>query len=166
MGKIKLHIIYTVFALVAMGLPSSRHDIAVAEEPHSHHQDHSTKLELNQGKKWETDEPLRKGMTEIKTILEGKLPEIHSDRLDSKGYIEAARKISASVNSIFKNCKLSPKADAALHVVLTEIIGGAETMKVAPSTTEKRQGAIRVIDALSDYAKFFEHSGWIPIAHK
>ena len=46
---------------------------AIAADAHQHAAGEPTKLVLDHGKKWPTDEPLRKGMTEIREALAAKL---------------------------------------------------------------------------------------------
>ena len=41
----------------------------LAADPHQHAAGEATKLVLDQGKKWATDEPLRKNMIEIRAAL-------------------------------------------------------------------------------------------------
>jgi hypothetical protein len=116
-------------------------------------------------KKWETDAPLRKGMAGIRDDMASKLGEIHAGKLKKPGYAELSGKISTHTNSIFKNCKLSPKADAQLHLVLSQILGGNQQMKSAESIQDRRAGAIKIIDALQLYPKYFDHPGWQPLTH-
>lgn len=137
----------------------------LAEEKHGHNAHGGVALQLNSGKKWETDAPLRNGMAGIRDDMASKLGEIHASKLKKTGYAELSEKISTHTNSIFKNCKLSPKADAQLHLVLSQILGGNQQMKSAKSIQDRRAGAIKIIDALQLYPKYFDHPGWQPLAH-
>ncbi len=152
----------SLFALVFMVTTSFP---LLAEEKHGHNAHGGVVLQLDSGKKWETDAPLRKGMAGIRDDMASKLGEIHAGKLKKPRYAELSEKISTHTNSIFKNCKLSPKADAQLHLVLSQILGGNQQMKSAKSIQDCRAGAIKIIDALQLYPKYFDHPGWQPLAH-
>lgn len=152
----------SLFALVFMVTTSFP---LLAEEKHGHNAHGGVVLQLDSGKKWETDAPLRKGMAGIRDDMASKLGEIHAGKLKKPRYAELSEKISTHTNSIFKNCKLSPKADAQLHLVLSQILGGNQQMKSAKSIQDRRAGAIKIIDALQLYPKYFDHPGWQPLAH-
>lgn len=66
----------TVLTLAAVG-PSF-----AANEAHGHgHGTTSATLQLNAGKKWETDTPLRKSMGEIRQSMASSLHAIHENKL-------------------------------------------------------------------------------------
>ena len=96
------------------------------------------KLVLNQGKKWETDAPLRQGMENIRSaVAKG----MNSDAL--------AKKVEAEVAGIVQNCKLEPAADEQLHIVIADLLAAAEA-----------RDAGRVKQALNAYGEHFDHAGW------
>lgn len=135
------------------------HEAAPAEE-HAHgHEGAPRELQLDHGKKWTTDAPLRQAMTTIRDAMQAAHPAIHARKQDGPGYVALAGKIDAQIAYMVENCKLSPAADANLHVLLVEIIGGAEQMKQA-DLADARKGAVRVIQALNQYPRYFEHPGW------
>jgi len=138
---------------------------AKKKDKHSDHKaaQHS-ELKLNAGKKWETDAPLRTGMENIKKSVEEKIPEIHNGKFSQEQFADLSKKISSDLDSIFKNCKLTPEADEQLHVVLVQIIDGADKMKNAKSD-ERTTGAIKILQALAQYPKYFDHQGWKDIKH-
>jgi len=140
---------------------------AWAEESHDHSHDGSapSQLQLNDGKKWETDQSLRDGMTKIKDIVASEIGAIHKNKLPEKRYGELSGQISAELDQIFKNCKLSPEADAMIHIILLQIIDGNKAMKSAPKLSDRRDGAIKIVKALGQYPKFFDHPDWKPIHH-
>ncbi|CAN5492256.1 hypothetical protein BH10BDE1_BH10BDE1_23280 [soil metagenome] len=152
-----------VFSLV-FSLVSSQ--LALAEESHSHHSagaGEPMKLELDHGKKWDTDKPLRDGMKRIQGLMEADIRSIHESKLTDAAYSVLSQKVTLELNQIFKNCKLKPEADAALHVILAQIIAGTTQMKSEKQGSGKRAGAVKVIGALDQYAKFFDHPGWKPV---
>lgn len=159
----KFQIIFTMTIFLVV-------QVAIAQEKdnHSKHSQHKatehSQLKLNVGKKWETDSPLRTGMENIKSNLESKLPDIHHNKFTKDQFAELSQKISSDLDSIFKNCKLTPEADEQLHLILVEIMDGADKMKkVKPD--DRKIGAIKVFKALDQYPKYFAHPNWKAIQH-
>lgn len=122
-------------------------------------------LQLNAGKKWGTDEALRKSMRSIHQAVEASLHEIHENRLQPAGYAALASKVEGEVGNIVANCKLEPKADAQLHLVVAELLSGAEQMASKVKKAKHQDGAIKVIGALEKYAAYFDDPQFKPIAH-
>lgn len=136
-------------ALLAVAVALAFGGPALAANEHAH--GHEAKLELNQGKKWATDEPLRQGMENIRAALAtDKRPD----------YKALAAKINAEVAAIVQNCKLEPQADAELHKLIAEIMAGAEAMEGKEKGASPRAGAKRVAEALEQYGRYFDHPGW------
>lgn len=137
-----------------------------AEHDHKHgHADASATLTLNDGRKWPTDEPLRKGMKNIRDLMQASLHDIHEGKLTDAGYNELAKKVNGEVNTIVAGCKLEPKADAQLHTVIGEVLAGAEMMEGKSKKAKRQDGAISVINALDKYGTYFEHPGWKQVEH-
>ena len=122
-------------------------------------------LKLNDGKKWTTDAPLRKGMENIRTAMATALPAIHTNKLSSAKYNALAKKTSNEVTYIVANCKLDPQADAQLHLIIADILSGVEAMQGKTKGTKRQTGAVTVIGALENYDAYFDHPGWKPIKH-
>lgn len=119
---------------------------AAAGEPHEHgHGAGEAKLVLDHGRKWQTDAPLRKGMENIRAVL--------ATRQKPEALAEL---VNAEVAYIVQNCKLPEDADAQLHLLIAEILAGADAMK----GEHPREGAERVARALDQYGTFFDHPGW------
>jgi hypothetical protein len=139
-----------------------------AEHRHDHGHSHGAapaKLELNNGKKWETDAPLRRGMENIRAAMDGALHEIHENKFSAAKYGELAKKVNGEVNGIVANCKLDPKADAQLHLVIADVLEGVEAMEGKAKKVKRQAGAEKVVGALEKYAGHFDHPGWQPIKH-
>lgn len=139
-----------------------------AEHRHDHGHSHGAapaKLELNNGKKWETDAPLRKGMENIRNSIDAMHHEIHENKLSTAKYGELAKKVNGEVNGIVANCKLEPKADAQLHLVIADILEGVEAMEGKAKKVKRQAGALKVGGALEKYASHFDHPGWQPLKH-
>ncbi len=134
-----------------------------AGNAHDHgHEAHGATLQLNAGKKWETDAALRKAMGEIRQSMAASLHAIHENKLSSKAYGGLAKQVEGAVGEIVANCKLPPAADTQLHIVVADLLAGAEQMA---GKAKRMDGAVKVIGALDNYGKFFDDPGFQPIAH-
>lgn len=121
-----------------------------------HHGAASHTLELNAGKKWKTDEPLRQAMNAIKTSAAATLPAAHAGNAD---YAAFGKEVATQVSDIVKHCKLAPKADAQLHIVIGDLMAGVDMAR----KENKPSGVVKVVEALNTYGKYFDHPGWKPL---
>jgi hypothetical protein len=121
------------------------------------------KLTLNQGRKWSTDEPLRAGMGRIRSLVEPQLGAAHAGKLTPAQYREMAAQIETEVGGIVANCKLEPKADAMLHLVIADIGAGTDAMAGKDAKTRPALGLVKVAEGLNQYAGHFDHPGFKPI---
>lgn len=126
---------------------------------HSHDAAEPVQLTLNNGKKWATDDNLRQGMGRIRDALATELPTIHSGKATTEQYRALAQKTNDQIAFMVKNCKLDREADAMLHLVLADIIAGADAM-MGQSSSEAHKGAAKIAHALENYAAYFDHPGW------
>lgn len=145
--------------LVALVLAASSNVRAADAHHHHHGAAEPTKLQLNAGKKWATDAPLRQSMNEINQAMAKALPAIHKDQFSSADYQALAATVSAKVSSAVEQCKLAPEADAMLHLIIADLMAGAEIME-GKSAQARHDGAVRVLEALKAYGKYFQHPGW------
>ena len=154
-------------ALTTFALSLAATNLATAEiSTHQHEPGASpTTLKLNDGKKWATDAPLRKGMENIRASMATALPAIHANKLSSAKYNALAQKASNEVAYIVANCKLDPQVDAQLHLIIADILSGVEAMQGKTKGTKRQTGAVKVLGALEKYDTYFDHSGWKPITH-
>ena len=69
-------------ALLALGLAAGPVGTVSADAPDGHngHGVPAMELRLNNGQKWQTDEVLRAGMSQIREVMDASLPPIHSGR--------------------------------------------------------------------------------------
>lgn len=153
----KSPLICTAFAALALAVATP---VLAAGEAHDHAAGGGAALELNQGEKWQTDEPLRKGMSNMRAALAQDLEAIHADKASDAQYEALATKLTGEVAYVVQNCKLDPKADAELHKVIAELLGGAEAMQGKQAGVARRDGAVRAVQALNAYGSFFDHPGW------
>ena len=59
-----------------------------------------------------------------------------------------------------ENCKLDPKADAQLHIVIGEILGGVDAAQGKEGDKARAAGVVNIAQALNTYGRHFDHSGW------
>jgi hypothetical protein len=135
--------------------------LAYGQAAHDHgHAAGEAKLVLNQGKKWPTDAPLRQGMDTIRAAVAKNVDAIHANKATAKQYEALATKVTAEVAGIVQNCKLEPEADAQLHLVIADLMAGAEAMEGKVKGETRRAGAEKVANALNAYGEHFDHAGW------
>lgn len=134
-------------------------------QPVDHRHDATTphKLSLNQGKKWGTDEPLRAGMGRIRSLVEPQLGAAHDGKLTQAQYSELATRIGTEVGGIVANCKLEPKADAMLHLLIADLGDGTSTMTGKNPQQRPALGLVKVAKTLDQYGKHFDHPGFKPV---
>jgi len=130
------------------------------EHTHEHNDAALQALQLNQGSKWATDESLRQGMNRIHASFSAESAAISSGQMTPERYQALAQKIHTEIAWLVTNCKLDARTDAMLHIILAELIDGAEAMAGKKLWTKPRYGALKVGQALDNYATYFDHPGW------
>ncbi len=135
--------------------------ITQAQDHHSHQDHESARLTLNNGKKWATDNNLRLGMKRIQEVLAAGLPAIHSGRASAEQYNAMSKLVHKHVDFMVQNCRLDKGADAMLHLVISEIIAGADAMADRKDAKARRTGAEKIALALDNYGAYFDHPGWL-----
>ncbi len=157
-------LVFSQFLAAILFLGCSHHSHKGHNDHHDHHHHHSgAQLELNDGKKWETDESLRKGMTEIKKIATENLSKVHKDSADEKAFTEIANKVDGQIQYLIKNCKLPEDADAQLHVLIAQMVGAAHKMRDSTEISAKKEGFKEIVGAVNTYGDFFNHPNWTKI---
>jgi hypothetical protein len=129
--------------------------VGAAHSPESH----PAKLRLDDGKKWATDEPLRRGMSAIRAAMAERIEAIHRNKMTADQYRALGATVDQEIARIVAECKLEPKADATLHVVVADLLAGAEAMQ-GKVKTKPVAGAHKVVQALNAYGRYFDHPGW------
>lgn len=148
-----------LLAIAAIGFGA---EAAVAASDAHPHAAHTSGLTLNNGATWPTDGALRHGMSEIRTLVADALPKVHSGRFLAADYERLAVAVLGQVESITANCKLPQEVDAQFHLVLAQIIDGAEHIKSGKTPVE---GVMAVMGGIDAYGKHFDHPGWQPLEH-
>lgn len=133
-----------------------------AEEHAAHHEHGAATLALDHGKKWSTDEPLRKGMNKLRAAFAERLTAIHGGELASAEYKTLGELTENTVGDIVAQCRLGPEADAVLHVIISDLMAGANVLK-GVADGEPRAGAHAVVSALNSYGQYFDHPGWVDL---
>ena len=133
---------------------------AAATSVHEHHghQASQPRLTLDGGRKWATDEPLRREMAELRDAL----------AYAKKGGMTGAEQralgdvVEYRVGRIVAECKLEPAADANLHVLVAELVGAADELR-AGGGADAKKAVRRATVALNEYGQYFAHPGWKPL---
>ncbi|MBD8527099.1 hypothetical protein [Pseudomarimonas arenosa] len=145
-----------VFLISAILLPSAQalhagdgHQQGHAATADHHHHGSDAGLSLNHGQRWATDAPLRSGMMRIS--------EAYAAAASSASGSEARKALPASIDAvigqIIRDCRLVPKADASLHVLIGRL--GQASAKLARDHNDDT--GLRMIDhTLSLYLEYFD----------
>jgi hypothetical protein len=136
---------------------------ALAADTHAHGAAAPSKLTLDHGKKWTTDAPLRQRMGEIRALLAPQLGPIHAGKLPSADYQALGAAVEQKVAAIVAECKLPPDADAMLHLIVADLVAGADIMQ-GKTDGKPAEGAHKVVTAANAYGRYFDHAGWKPLA--
>jgi hypothetical protein len=99
------------------------------------------------GRNGPADAPLRQGMSNIRSAVAKDAKAIHARKATPKQYEALAEKVTNEVAGIVQNCKLDPHADAQLHIVIAELMAGAEAMEGEAHGVTRQAGAERVAKA-------------------
>lgn len=151
-------------ALAAMALAAMLAGPAAAQSAgHDHDAATEHKLSLDHGSKWATDDALRDGMERIRGLVEPQLGAAHAGRLSAGQYRKLALQVESEVGGIVANCKLEPKADAMLHLVIAGLGEGTEAMAGKSAGHPPVEGLGKVVMAVNEYARHFDHPGFRPI---
>ncbi len=152
--------IASLLAVAALAFPLA---LQAAEHGHHQHDMAPQKLELNAGKKWPTDEPLRKGMDTIRKQVAAALPQAHAGKLTPSQFDQLGQEINQQIGYIVQNCKLDPKADAQLHVIIGEMAQSVDALEGKQSGKDRAHGLVKAAQAVNTYGRYFDHAGWQPV---
>ena len=114
--------------------------------------------------KWQTDAVLQRGMLNIREIVEQNLPAIRAGGFGYRQYSDLGKEVKAQVEYIVSNCKLESDADAALHRLIAELWDGVDGVAGRMDVGGRSRGAERIVSALDNYGRQFDHPGWKPLA--
>lgn len=131
-------------------------------DAHHHHEQGSAKLALDHGKKWASDAPLRNSMDALRMAFAERLPAIRKATLSTADYKALGEKTETEIGNMVAQCKLDPKADAMLHVVIADLLAGADLM-TGKAKGKPGAGARKAVSALNNYGRYFDHPGWVAL---
>lgn len=133
--------------------------VGAHDHEHSHDAGPTGKLELKQGAKWPTDAHLRQGMDGIRHAMHEKNAALNSGAFSVEQAHTLSKKVNEQVAFMVQNCKMDSDADAVFHLVLADIIAGADAL-AGQDMGKARQGAEKISHALVNYGVYFDHPGW------
>ena len=145
--------------MLALAL-SSPLAVLAASDAHDHGKSAPHKLELNAGKKWGTDDALRKAMSGIQASVTQTLPAAHAGKVSAADYDAFGKDVTAQVTYMVENCKLDPQADAQLHIIVADLMAGVEAAQGKHGEKKRASGVVKVAQAANAYGKHFDHAGW------
>jgi hypothetical protein len=149
----------TWIALLALGA-----GMPALASPHVH-ESHAApaRLSFDHGRKWATDDALRRHMGEIRDMLARESSAILAGKLTDERSKAMGLAIEAHVAAIVRDCKLEPEADANLHLIVAELVEAADILQGKSSRHWPDRGATKAVRASQMYATYFDHPGWIPV---
>ncbi|MBW7896082.1 MAG: hypothetical protein H3C27_13280 [Opitutaceae bacterium] len=127
---------------------------------HDHGDHGAAALSLDDGQRWATDEPLRIGMQRIRNAVAGTLATAEPDGLSPAQARALADTVQENVTYLIQNCRLEPKADATLHVLINQLLTGVAAATENPASDD---GMAKLAEALREYPQYFDHPGWKPL---
>ena len=110
--------------LAAMAAPAGTHE--------GHQHPVTAVTQPAPGKRWDTDAPLRAGMAQIRVAVDALQHHEHG-HMGPEPARTLATRIEQQIAYLIANCKLEPQADAALHVIISELAVGAQALKANPA---------------------------------
>lgn len=133
---------------------------SIAASAHDHGSAAPQQLQLNAGQKWETDAPLRQAMAAVHQSVTHILPNAHAGKATPADYDAFGHAIDQQVAYMVENCKLPAAADDQLHIVVAELMAGAEAAQGKHGENQRAAGVVQVAKAANAYGKHFSHQGW------
>ncbi len=106
---------FGTLCLVAQAALAQTPSAADAHAAHGHAHAADTGLSLNAGEPWQTDEPLRRGMLQIRVASAMLTPAFEAAQLSLPQSTQLAEAVRSSVNTMIAQCQLPPDADANLQ---------------------------------------------------
>ncbi len=106
---------------------------------------------------WATDAALREGMTRLRQAADAALPADTAQPIGERQALSLQKDVEDGVSYLIANCELTAQADAALHGLLTELLGGA---KALAKPAERADGTQRIRAALERYPTLFAAPHW------
>ena len=125
---------------------AENHDEHATQDEHSAE---STKLELDNGKKWKTNAEMLPFIKEQEKLLEN----FDDDKDD---YKVLAAHLSSANEKLIKSCTMTGKPHDALHVWLTDHMKNIDLLAKAPNKQEAEKTIDVLEHSMETYHTFFE----------
>ena len=122
-------------------------------DSHDHGSHDEDRLTLNNGAKWQDDEPTNKNANIIISI--GDQFE-KDDTRTLEDYNAFGNEVIEAINIMIRECTMKGEADLALHFWFAPILHQAEALKEATDTTGLSEIASEMIDRMRVYHDYFE----------
>ena len=97
-------------------------------------------------------------MSAIHNHIKASLNKIHNQKMTDRDYQDLSKKIRENIDAIFANCKLTPEADAQLHIVLAGMLSANSKVSGKLSQKDKASAVMEILENYKAYLKHFEHS--------
>ena len=117
-----------------------------------HHEHHKPVNQNISGEKWQADIHLQQGIKNIEIAMNRALKASHHDSLNKSDAGKLAETIKSEVEAIVVNCKLEPKADAILHVLIHELLAGVDLLQ---DEQQFSKGLAAISEVLKKYPNHF-----------
>lgn len=137
---------------------------AIAADAHDHGHAETTALTLDHGRKWATDDALRLAMGNLRQVVSAALSAAHAGTLTDVQYDGLGGQANRELAYIVENCKLPPDADAALHIILGDVVAGIDVVGGKRAGQPRAEGVVGLAYALNRYGEYFDHPGWQDIS--
>jgi hypothetical protein len=150
---------YLVFFTCLVSIPAAQ-----AQQSHEHgHAAHGVmQIELDHGRRWATDAPLREGMERVRAVVATARQANARGRLNATQAQALAAGVEEGIAFMVQHCRLEPKADANLHILLGRLSAAATAVKANPKAAD---GLPQMLEVLELYPRTFTHPGWKGVAH-
>lgn len=133
-----------------------------AQHTHDEHESHAATAApvAIPAQRFATDAPLREGMSRINGALDA-LAHYEMGHMPQSIAVERVDAIKQATDYLFANCKLDPKADAALHSMLVPLLNGIQAFEKDPADTST---VATMRQAVADYPRVFDDPSLPPSA--
>lgn len=116
----------------------------------------SETLAKNHGKKFAVDNDLKVRMEKLLELTKEIKTKANAKTKDKKDYTKDADQVVEVVNDIFKNCKLEPAADHAVHPLLAKVLDASKDLKKG----NQSKALQKLHESLKNYGELFDHPNW------
>ena len=99
-------------------------------------------------------------MSTIHQTVSQTLRTAHSGKAKVADYEAFGKDVTAQITYIVENCKLDPKADEQLHIIVADMMSGVEAAEGKEGEKKRAAGVVKVAQAANAYGKHFDHAGW------